>query len=386
MQMTKMTKTLKVLALSLTLLFPLASANAMERNADYAILIDAKSGVVLYEKNADVRMSPASMSKLMTVLMVFEAIASGAISEDEEFFVSDNAWKKGGASSGGSTMFLKARSKVAVKDLLRGVIIQSGNDACIALAEGIAGSEENFATMMNARAAEMGMNETSFANSTGWPHPDHKTSARDLAKLAQELINKHSNYYALFAQRDFTWNKIRQSNRNPLLYAGIGADGLKTGHTEDSGYGLVASAEQNGRRLILVVNGLESKRARASEGRKMMTWGFRGFQNKILAEAGDVVASLPVWHGSEDTVDVVPDRRFEVVTPHGGLRKMVATLIYDKPILAPIKQGDVIGVLKITMPGLAPQEMPVVAKQDVDRGNFISRAFSSLSYLISGGE
>jgi len=374
------------LLLALAVILPFGAAQALESRADYAMLIDAKSGVVLYEKNADARMSPASMSKLMTVLLVFEAIESGAISADEEFFVSDNAWKKGGASSGGSTMFLKARSKVAVKDLLRGVIIQSGNDACIVLAEGMAGSEENFASMMTMRAQELGMTESTFVNSTGWPHPDHKTSARDLALLAQELINKHSNYYSLFAQREFTWNKIRQTNRNPLLFAGIGADGLKTGHTEDSGYGLVASAEQNGRRLILVVNGLESKRERAAEGRKLMTWGFRGFQNQTLVEAGDVVASLPVWHGSEAEVEVVPAKRFEVVTPNGGRRKMVATMIYDKPILAPVKQGDVIGVLKVTMPGLAPQEMSLVAKQDVERGNFVSRAFSSLGYLMSGGD
>ena len=379
-------KMIKNLLLALAVVLPVGAAQAMESRANYAMLIDAKSGVVLYEKNADARMSPASMSKLMTVLLVFEAIESGAISTEEEFFVSDNAWKKGGASSGGSTMFLKARSKVAVKDLLRGVIIQSGNDACIVLAEGIAGSEENFATMMTMRAQELGMTESTFVNATGWPHPDHKTSARDLAFLAQELINKHSNYYSLFAQREFTWNKIRQTNRNPLLYAGIGADGLKTGHTEDSGYGLVASAEQNGRRLILVVNGLESKRERAAEGRKLMTWGFRGFQNQTLVEAGDVVASLPVWHGSEAEVEVVTAGRFEVVTPHGGRRKMVATMIYDKPILAPVKRGDVIGILKVTMPGLAPQEISLVAKQDVGRGNFISRAFSSLGYLMSGGE
>ena len=382
-----MLKMTKILWLALVLLVPAANvAQAMQTEADYAILMDAKSGVVLFEKNADVRMSPASMSKLMTVLMVFEALEAGSISEDDTFYVSDNAWKKGGAASGGSTMFLKARSNVAVKDLLRGVIIQSGNDACIVLAEGLAGSEETFAAMMSERAQELGMQDSYFANATGWPHPDHKTSSRDLAIIAQELINKHSNYYTLFSQREFTWNKIRQTNRNPLLYAGIGADGLKTGHTQESGYGLVASAEQSGRRLILVVNGLTSKRDRASEARKLMTWGFRSFQNQVFVEADDVVSRLPVWHGSEASIEVVPAKRFEVVTPRGGQRKMVATLIYDKPILAPIQKGDQIGVLKVTMPGLAPQEMQLVAKADVSRGNLLSRAISSLGYLILGGE
>jgi D-alanyl-D-alanine carboxypeptidase (penicillin-binding protein 5/6) len=363
------------------------SAQAIETKADYALLMDARSGVVLYEKNADARMSPASMSKLMTVLMAFEGLENGDMTEDEKFYVSDDAWRRGGASSGGSTMFLKARSEVSVLDLLRGVIIQSGNDACIALAEGIAGSEDNFAEMMTERAAELGMSKSSFANATGLPDPEHKMSARDLALLSQELINKHSNYYGLFAERDFTWNKIRQRNRNPLLSAGLGADGLKTGHTEESGYGLVASAEQSGRRLILVLNGLSSKRQRAAEARKMMTWGFRSFKNETLVSANETVATLPVWHGSEDGVKVGPANRFDVVTPKGGgRRKMVATMIYEKPILAPVKAGDVIATLRVTMPGLAPQEVELVAQSDVERGNFLSRALSSLGHLIMGGE
>ena len=214
------------------LMLPL-SAQAIETKASYALLLDAETGVALFEKNADARMSPASMSKLMTVLMAFEALESGAITADEEFFVSDDAWRRGGASSGGSTMFLKARSRVSVLDLLRGVIIQSGNDACIALAEGMAGSEPAFAEIMTERAQELGMSRSRFINSTGLPDPDHKTTPRDLAILARQLINNHADYYRLFSERDFTWNNIRQTNRNPLLYANIGADGLKTGHTEE---------------------------------------------------------------------------------------------------------------------------------------------------------
>lgn len=365
------------------LLLPV-SAQAIETKASYALLLDAETGVALFEKNADARMSPASMSKLMTVLMAFEALESGAISADEEFFVSDDAWRRGGAGSGGSTMFLKARSRVSVLDLLRGVIIQSGNDACIALAEGMAGSEPAFAEIMTERAQELGMSRSRFINSTGLPDPDHKTTARDLAILARELINNHADYYRLFSERDFTWNNIRQTNRNPLLYANIGADGLKTGHTQESGYGLVASAEQNGRRLILVINGLNSKRERAREARKLMTFGFRNFQRDLLVEAGQQVADLPVWHGDEATVKVTTKQRFDIVTPRSGRRKMVATVTYENPVLAPIKAGDKLGKLRVTLPGLVPQEVDLVAAGDIDKGNIIGRAIDSLIYMMVG--
>ena len=365
------------------LLLPV-SAQAIETKASYALLLDAETGVALFEKNADARMSPASMSKLMTVLMAFEALESGAISADEEFFVSDDAWRRGGAGSGGSTMFLKARSRVSVLDLLRGVIIQSGNDACIALAEGMAGSEPAFAEIMTERAQELGMSRSRFINSTGLPDPDHKTTARDLAILARELINNHADYYRLFSERDFTWNNIRQTNRNPLLYANIGADGLKTGHTQESGYGLVASAEQNGRRLILVINGLNSKRERAREARKLMNFGFRNFQRDFLVEAGQQVAELPVWHGDEATVKVTTKQRFDIVTPRSGRRKMVATVTYENPLLAPIKAGDKLGKLRVTLPGLVPQEVDLVAAEDIDKGNIIGRAIDSLIYMMVG--
>ncbi len=371
-------------SLWITLLLLPISAQAIETKASYALLLDVETGVALFEKNADARMSPASMSKLMTVLMAFEALESGAISADEEFFVSDDAWRRGGAGSGGSTMFLNARSRVSVLDLLRGVIIQSGNDACIALAEGMAGSEPAFAEIMTERAQELGMSRSRFINSTGLPDPDHKTTARDLAILARQLINNHADYYRLFSERDFTWNNIRQTNRNPLLYANIGADGLKTGHTQESGYGLVASAEQNGRRLILVVNGLNSKRERAREARKLMTFGFRNFQRDLLVEAGQQVAELPVWHGDEATVKVTTKQRFDIVTPRSGRRKMVATVTYENPVLAPIKTGDRLGKLRVTLPGLVPQEVDLVAAENIDKGNIFGRSIDSLLYIMVG--
>ena len=375
---------MKKFALFLLLGLAPSLAMATDTKADYALLMDADTGVVMLEKNADARMSPASMSKLMTVLMTFEALEAGRISPDDKFRVSDDAWRRGGAASGGSTMFLKARSEVEVRDLLRGVIIQSGNDACITLAEGLGGSEEMFAQMMTERAQELGMTNSTFVNSTGWPDDEHKTTARDLAILTQHLIKNHSRYYRLFSEREFTWNKIRQTNRNPLLYANIGADGLKTGHTKASGYGLVASAEQNGRRLILVVNGLDSKSARAREARRLMTYGFRNFKRDVLVEAGQSVTQLPVWHGDESTASVTPKTRFEIVTPRSGRRKMVATVTYEKPVLAPIAKGDRLATLKVTLPGLAPQTVDLVAAEDVGRGNIIGRAISSLIYLIAG--
>mgnify|MGYP002793207142 FL=1 len=357
---------------------------AFESAADYALVMDAETGVVLFEKNADAPMSPASMSKLMTVLMVFEALRDGVVEPDTKFRVSDDAWRRGGSASGGSTMFLNARSKVSVLDLLRGVVVQSGNDACIALAEGLAGSEDFFAELMTERAIELGLKNSSFGNATGLPDPSHKMTARDLALLARIIIQDYSTYYSLFSERAFTWNGIRQNNRNPLLYADIGADGLKTGHTKESGYGLVASAEQGGRRLIVVLNGLTSKRARAAEARKMMNYGFRSFTSEVLVDSDDVVSELAVWHGAQGTVSLVPDRLFKVVVPRGGMRRMAATVTYEKPVLAPIKKGDKLGMLRITLPGLMPQEMPLVAAEDVARGNMVSRAFDGLGYLLFG--
>lgn len=359
-------------------------ARAFESRADYAFVMDAETGVVLYEKNADAPMSPASMSKLMTVLMVFEALRDGAVQPESKFFVSDDAWRRGGSASGGSTMFLNARSKVSVLDLLRGVIVQSGNDACIALAEGLAGSEEAFADMMTQRGIELGLRNSVFANSTGLPDPNHKMSARDLSHLARIIVQEFSTYYPLFSERAFTWNGIRQTNRNPLLYADIGADGLKTGHTKESGYGLVASAEQGGRRLIIVLNGMTSKRARAAEARKIMNYGFRSFTSEVLVESGDIITKLPVWHGRKSSVSLAPDRLFKIIVPRGGMRRMAATVTYEKPVLAPIKKGDTLGVLRITLPGLLPQEMPLVAAEDVARGGMIRRAFDGFGYLLFG--
>ena len=360
------------------------NAHAIETRATHAILVDYETGMVLFEHNPDALMSPASMSKLMTVLMVLEAVEDGRISMNDKFFVSDDAWRRGGSKSGSSTMFLNARSRVSVENLLRGVIIQSGNDACIALAEGLGGSELGFAEMMTERARDLGMENSTFVNSTGWPDEEHKTTARDLAYLTKHLIKNHFSSYGMFAERSFTWNGITQQNRNPLLYANMGADGLKTGHTQDSGYGLVASAEQNGRRLILVVNGLQSKKERASEARKLMDWGFRTFTNDTLATPDDVLVRAPVWQGEFARVGLAPSKAFRVVLPRTGLRKMVVTASYDKPILAPITKGMRVGKLRVTLPGLETQEIDLVTTANIEREGMLARALSAISYVIFG--
>ena len=362
----------------------MSAAHAIETRATHAILLDHETGMVLFEHNPDTLMSPASMSKLMTVLMVLEAVEDGRISMSDKFFVSDDAWRRGGSKSGSSTMFLNARSRVSVENLLRGVIIQSGNDACIALAEGLGGSESGFAEMMTERARDLGMKNSTFMNSTGWPHVDHKTTARDLAYLTMHLIKHHTSSYGMFAERSFTWNGITQQNRNPLLYANMGADGLKTGHTQESGYGLVASAEQNGRRLILVLNGLQSKKERASEARKLMNWGFRAFTNEILATPDDVLVRAPVWQGEFARVGLAPSKAFRVVLPRTGLRKMVVTASYDKPVLAPITKGTPVGKLRVTLPGLETQEIDLVTTANIEREGMLARALSAISYVIFG--
>ena len=379
-------KRLKLCILFLILFIPSINnnAHAIETRATHAILVDFETGMVLFEHNPDTLMSPASMSKLMTVLMVLEAVEDGRISMNDKFFVSDDAWRRGGSKSGSSTMFLNARSRVSVENLLRGVIIQSGNDACIALAEGLGGSELGFAEMMTERARDLGMENTTFVNSTGWPDEEHKTTARDLAYLTKHLIKNHFSSYGMFAERSFTWNGITQQNRNPLLYANMGADGLKTGHTQDSGYGLVASAEQNGRRLILVVNGLQSKKERASEARKLMNWGFRAFTNDALATPDDVLVRAPVWQGEFARVGLAPSKAFRVVLPRTGLRKMVVTASYDKPILAPITKGMRVGKLRVTLPGLETQEIDLVTTANIEREGMLGRALSAISYVIFG--
>ena len=356
------------------------AAQVIETPARQAILIDATTGTVLLEKAADVAMPPASMSKLMTIYMVFERLKAGALSLDDKFLVSEKAWRMGG-----SKMFVMVNTRVSVADLLRGIIVQSGNDASIVIAEGISGSEAAFADEMNRRAREIGLADSTFLNATGWPDEGHVMSARDVATLAGLIIREFPQYYPMFAEKYFSYNGIRQGNRNPLLYKRFGADGLKTGHTEASGYALVASAERKGRRLILVVNGLDSARARSSEAARLLEWGFRETHTYRLFKKGDVVERADVWLGTEPTVPLVIERDLNLTLPRKLRRKMVAKVVYTSPVPAPLLKGTPVARLVVTAPGRDPVEVPLVAGEAVERLGLLGRLGAAVGYLVWGG-
>lgn len=351
----------------------------VETPAQFAFMMDAKTGTVLLDKNADQRMAPSSMSKMMTAHMVFEKLKKGELKMEDEFTVSENAWRKQG-----SKMFVDLNSRVTVRDLLKGIIIQSGNDACIVMAEGLSGSEEAFADLMNAKGKEMGLTGTHFHNATGWPDPDHYTTPRDLAKIALDTINTYPEFYPIYAEKEFMWHGIKQGNRNPLLYVNMGADGLKTGHTEGAGYGLTGSAVRDGRRLILVLNGMTSMRMRQSESIRLMDWGFREFENYQLFKPGDVVEQAPVWLGASKTVPLVAGDALQATLPRRARKDMTVTVSYNAPLPAPLKKGDLVGKLKVTAPGVAAIELPLVAGADVPELGMFGRVGAAFSYLVFG--
>lgn len=366
--------------------FPLAASaqtSGFNTAAPHAVIIDSKTGIVLYEKDARRPIAPASMTKILTAQMVFEAIREGRITMDTEFTVSEEAWRRGGAKSGSSTMFLKIGSSVRVEDLLRGVIIQSGNDACIVLAEGLAGSETAFADMMTAHARKIGLESVTFKNATGWPHPEHRISTYDLAQLGQRSVERYPEFYRIYSERDFTWNGIRQGNRNPLLGQFTGADGLKTGHTEVSGYGLVGSAKRGDDRRIIVVNGLESKKQRREESIRMMTAAFDSFAAYKLYGANDVIGSVEVYMGDAQSVEAVvtQDVSAGLYRPD---RPKLRTQMRSKTVAAPISKGDVIAELIVSEPGKTERIVPLVAAEDVPRLGAWGRAMRALKYKIGG--
>ncbi len=355
------------------------SARADTTIAPHAILIDGTTGTVLLEKDADTPLPPASMSKLMTVLMVFERLKAGVLSMDQTFPVSHKAWKMGGSKT-----FVRVNRRVSVADLLRGVIVQSGNDASIVIAEGISGSEEAFAEAMTARARELDLSSASLMNATGWPHPQHVISARDLARLAQIIVTEFPEHYEMFAEREFEFNKIKQRNRNPLLGRVPGADGLKTGHTNASGYGLTASAERDGRRLYLVMNGLKNSRARAREAERLIEWGFREFAAYPLVKKGETVESAAVWLGSVDHVPLVPDRDVVLSLKRQARSGLKASVRWTGPVVAPVKEGQQLAVLRLEAPGIQPVEHPLYAGTDVERIGFFGRIFERMRATIFG--
>ena len=354
---------------------------AIETLANHAFLVDVSTDTVLLDKNAEQQMAPASMTKMMTALLVFDRLKQGTSRLSDTLPVSEKAWRMGG-----SKMFVMVGNKVSVEALLQGIIVQSGNDACVVLAEGLAGSEEAFARLMNERAREIGMRNTHFTNSTGWPDPELHTTARDLAILADYLIKTYPEYYAYFKEKEFTWNGIRQHNRNPLLYRDLGVDGLKTGHTEGSGYGLTASAIREGRRVILVVNGLPSDRVRSEESQRLIEWAFREFKAYTLFKAGQTVDRAPVWMGDEDTVPLVLAKDLKLTLPAGfGKDGPKVTVRYTGPIPAPIRSGQSVGILQIAAPGMPTIERPLVAGETVGRLGPFGRVFGAARHLLWGG-
>ena len=363
----------------------LRPASAIETSAKNVLVMDYETGQYLYAKDHQKMIPPASMSKLMTIYMIFEKLKDGSLSLDDTFTVSENAWRKGGAASGSSTMFLKIGEKVPVRDLIQGIIIQSGNDACIVAAENLSDSEGDIAADMQKKARQLGLKHSSFANATGWPHPDQLMSVEDLARLARVIISEFPEFYHIFSEHTYTHNNIKQGNRNPLLYSMPYADGLKTGHTEEAGFCLVASAKKDNRRLISVMAGLKSNKERSEEAEKLMSWGFREFSNYTLFKKNQVIAEIPVWLGSENNINLVVDRDVRRTLKKSSVNKVKMTAVYDKPVTAPIKKGDRLGTIKVDIPGQGDFEIPLTADRDVEKLGFFGRIVSNLHYLLFGG-
>lgn len=357
----------------------LGDAGAIETSAREALLIDFDTGAVLFDKNSDALMPPASMSKIMTAYLAFERIKSGRLMLDDEIPISEKAWRKGG-----SKMFVEVNSRVKVSDILRGIIVQSGNDAAIALAEALEGSESAFADVMTSKAAELGMSNTRFRNATGWPDPDHYMTARDLVTLAAATIRDFPEFYPIYSETTFTYNKIKQGNRNPLLYKGMGADGLKTGHTSAAGYGLTASVKRAGRRLVLVINGLKSVRDRTRESQSLIEWGFREYNNYEMLKAGETVDTADVWLGTAKTVPLVLERDLTVTMQRSARKKLKATVVFQEPIPAPITKGQRVATLKITAPNTETMELPLLAAENVERLGVLNRVLAAVTYLVWG--
>lgn len=363
------------------------NAQVFSSKAEFAILIDVNSGATLYEKNASKPMPPASMAKMMTLAVVFDALKKGELELHDTMIVSVDAWKRGGTNSGGSTMFLDPDPKVdppTVEDLIRGVAVQSGNDASIVIAQGMSGSEEAFASRMNALAKHIGMTNSHFTNSTGLPDPDQYTTARDLSILGRYLIEEFPDLYAIYKEPEFTWNKIRQFNRNPLLKANIGGDGIKTGFTKDSGFGMVGSAIQDDRRLLMAINGLKTRRDRSEEAIRLLTWGFRSFQSVSLFDKGEVIGNAKVFGGEKNSVEVVARRPIAILLPKGEYGRISAKVHYKGPLSAPVQAGTAVGQLVVKVDGKEIQSEPVFTNEDVSPGTIQQRAYDAIWELTGG--
>ncbi len=365
-----------------SLLFLATPAQAQEgggftTTAEFAVLLDVNNDSFLYEKKADERMTPSSMTKLLTTYILFERLKSGSVKMDDTFTVSEKAWKMAG-----SKMFVSVNAQTKIEDLLKGIIIQSGNDACVVVAEGLSGSEEAFAEEMNHVAAKLGMKNSQFKNSSGWPEPDHYSTPRDLAILGKALIRDFPEYYPMFAEKEFTFHGIRQHNRNPLLGKSIGVDGLKTGHTEEAGYGIVASALQDGRRLISVTNGMKSEKERGTETERLLMHGFRDFEHRVLFKAGQVVDNADVWFGKTPTVPLVIEKDVAFLLSRRGNHGIKVAVAYESPIPAPIAKGQQVAELVVNKQGMEETRIPLIAGEDVAELSYFSRLVQKAKILI----
>ena len=362
-----------------------AGAQALfETKAQQAFMIDAETGTVLYAKDADTPFPPASLAKLMTMAVVFDAVRSGRLSPDTEFTVSENAWRTGGAPSRTSTMFAALNSSIRVEDLIQGVIVQAANDGCIILAEGVAGSEENFAKLMNERAAELGLKRSVFRNSTGLPAEGQAVTARELVSLAAHLWREYPEFYRYYSQPDFTWNKIFQRNRNPLLALNVGADGLATGYTEASGYAIAGSAERDGRRVFVAMSGMASDRERAEEARRLIEWGMRAFDRMQIFAAGEVVGEAKTYGGEKSSVALRAAGPVAIFVPVANRDRLIARIVYDGPVVAPVEEGTPVGALKVWIGDTMSQETPLYAAESVGPGPLHRRALDAIEELLIG--
>ncbi len=348
-------------------------------NAKQAVLIDADTGYVLYEKNADELTAPSSMSKMMTVYLIFEKLQNGTLSLTDQLEVSKAAWAKRG-----SRMFLEENSQVSVEDLLRGIIVQSGNDACVVIAEAFSGTEENFSEELNIKAREIGLKNSNFTNSTGWPDEGHLSTARDLSIIAIKTVQNFPEYYHFYAEESFEYNGINQRNRNTLLNKPVGVDGLKTGHTEAGGYGLAASALRKNQRLIMIINGLSSNKERTAEAIKLLEWGYRNFTNFDLLKEGMTVLQAKVWLGDKKTLPLVINEDTKITIPSESRDKLQFKVEYDSPISAPIEEGTKIAELEITAPGIDSLRIPLYAGSTITSLGPLSKLLSVINYLVWG--
>ena len=369
----------------LTFLPTWAQAQILTTDAEYAVILDHDSGEILWAKDGDVPMVPASMTKMMTAYFVFDLINNGEITLDTQMTVSDDAWRRGGFPSGTSTMGLRPEERPTVRELLQGMIVMSGNDACIVLAQGVAGSEEAFARQMTERAQELGLTSINFVNTTGLEGEGHVVSAADLARLAKLIIDDYPEYYDWYSQAEYTWGEYTQANRNPLLGTMDGADGLKTGHLDESGYGLTASAVRDGTRRTIVINGLPSKQARAQEAERLMRMAFTAFETRTVEADGKRLAELDVWMGESRKVGVKLPDPVSVTAHRRAFAKGTSEIVHDRLIKAPVAAGDEIATLVVSIEGKEPIELPLVATENVARLGFLGRSIEGLSRMLEGG-